>query len=359
MTHLYLAFRLRLVHHATIKIIAGLKSSAEIAALVFGPALVGLVALIALPTLYLASTMSGLAVMLLTVYSVLMTIPTWLLRESILPREVLQWQFSLPISSRLHFAANVLVSSMLLVPLVLLNLVSCAIWIYQSPPWLRLLPGVSGTLASLIITWFLAITVLSLRVRLPKATNPINPPRNPIPDVYCGRDCKFRTLLFWYWLFWRAGSEWKNHVWIRTAALLAGASIGASSSMILDKTNFRPWLLLATSVLLMVVMERCDRSVRKQIAYLRTVCSGLPFPICRVEWTARGFAAVPALTVLLILVTTGLSYDAWGNISRYVYVGIGCVAQALFTGLPLISNRSRVGLLVLSTVMLAAAGSEF
>ena len=151
-THPYLALRLRLAHHALLQFAASVTSSVEIFFFLAGPVLLGLLSVIALPGFLAMSQPWPAALAIVGTQALLTCLPAWLLRKRLLPAHTAAWLRQLPLPPRLRWQADIAVAGLLMLPLGLAYAVSTAIWLLQSPPWLRPVAaaGIAGDLPRLL-----------------------------------------------------------------------------------------------------------------------------------------------------------------------------------------------------------------
>ncbi|MFA9216552.1 MAG: hypothetical protein ACEQSK_05530, partial [Sphingomonadaceae bacterium] len=301
--HPFLRLRTRLAHHALLQFAASLRSSLEIIVLACGPVLLGLLACIALPGLYAATLPWPQACAVVLAQSLLACAPLWLLRQRLLPPDVIAWCRALPIAPRWQWSAAALVAAMLLGPLALAYAISTAVWLVQWPDWLRPVAtlAVLLTLLSLLLAWGWATLLLYRRatavpnLRRQRRPNrhgsappaPSYQPRRPGPGYY------------WHQLFWlpcwRAGSGIG-----RQQSLLWLAALGSVALWCWHPA----WLPVpmpiwgaSTAMLLMLLTDRGDKAVAEQIARLRPIAAGWPIAPARLFRTAIGLSLLPGLSV--------------------------------------------------------------
>jgi len=357
--HPYVRFRTRLAHRALLQLIASVVSSLEIALVVFAPVLLGLLAFIALPGLYAATLPWPAATGLLLLQALLSALPVWLLRKRVLPHDVLAWLRPLPVPPGMQLLANIAVAGMLTVPLALAYALSVAVWFYQWPAWLRPVAGagVALTLLSLLLTWACAVVLLGLRLRPVATTAHLSANFRPAPTAYQPGPAGPRLLLLWRQLFWLPFWRADNLVGLQQSLLLLGAVSGA----MLWLWPVFPGALAgaATSTALILLTDHGDKAVREQIARVRPVMAAWPVPARGVERAARCFGVLPGLLVVglcaMLLLLTG---NHFSHKAGALYLGVATAAQLALAGLPETGARARVGLVVLSIVMLTAIGSE-
>ncbi|MBC7573040.1 MAG: hypothetical protein H7244_01750 [Herminiimonas sp.] len=350
--------RLKLTRHAIAALILSMRSSAEILMLVFGPALIGLIAVIALPPLYASSRPFPEASMLILMHAFLMAAPLWMLRGRLLPPAVVAWLRMMPISLGLQIRTDLAVAGAFMLPLAGAYLASALVWIYNAPAWLHPLPATAALLSSVSITWWLAAGILTLRARWrPRPTRRIREPEaSALRHIYAPPR---NETGFWYRrLFWLPFVRNENHLARQQLLLTATAGVAAIACFQPALHAVRGVCGLFTSGLMIIMTDRADKAVRAQIAYLRMVTRSWPLPLRHVETLARCISAVPALCVAGLLVTQASIYGTVRGIPGIVYLGVLTFSIALLIGVPTFTPRGRVGWIVLSSVLLTAIGSE-
>ncbi len=351
-SHVYVRFRIRLARHALRQFVASFLSSAEIAILVCGPVVLGLVAAVALPPMLAASEPLALAVPLLTVHGLLMALPAALLRKRVLPQDVAQWLHPLPVPPRQQALAALAVAGMLAGPLGLAYLVSFAVCAWQQPAWLQPLPAFAAVLYSLVLTWAASAAILARRARL-ALPNPRWQRLRRTPPAPFARGARMpAALMLWLRLFWLPFWRAENVVGWQQSALLAACAASALAWIALRHGA----LALSTSVLLVLLTDRGDKAVREQAALLRPITASWPAPLRSLSLLARAFSLLPALAVLGLMLAAAPQMAA--ATAGRIYLGLALAAQLLLVAIPSSSARARVALTVGAMLLMTAVGSE-
>ena len=358
MAHAYVTFRYRLALNALREFAASLKSSAEILILVGTHVLIGLLGLSAFPSMYAASMTPRHAVPLLLLHALAMAIPLALLRQRVLPADVVQWAHRLPLPLAVQLRADAVVAGLLVGPLALLYTVSVGVLLYQRTNWLLPLRGVLGTLLSLALTYAVSIAVLTLRSRGPAAPRFWQRAAHAAAPAYAARRAPLRTLTLWVRLFWSPFWRLDNVVGLQQTLLLAAALASALAWLLLSHGSLRGLLALVSCTLLVVLTDRGDKAVREQAARLRPVLSAWPISTRALHLLARSFSVVPALMVLMVAFAAGLPQDLWSRNAGRAFLTIGCLAPVVLVATPLSNQRARVALVVILIILLTATGSE-
>ncbi len=357
MAHAFVTFRLRLALNALRQFAASLRGSAHIVLLVFSHALVGLFGVAALPPMYATSLPVLQACALTLAYALLMTVPLALLRQRLLPPDVLHWQRRLPVPARVRLAADALVAGLLLGPLALLFAISGTILVLQQPAWLAPYKAVPAALASLALTWLLSIAVLWLRARQ----------RQPVrwwrrvqgaPRRYTPRMLRPQALSLWRLLFWSPFWRGDSMAGMQQSTLLFAAMGSALPWMLAPPGIARALLAFTTCVLMVVLTDRGDKAVREHAARLAPVMAAWPLQPRAVFIAARAFAALPALLVMLVVAWGGARHGLWSHTAGRAYLALGSAAPLLLVALPYVNERTRVGLVIAQILVLTAIGSE-
>ncbi|MDZ5636576.1 hypothetical protein [Janthinobacterium sp. GMG1] len=357
--HPYLALRLRLAHHALLQFAASLASSMEILVFLAGPVLLGLLSVIALPG-FLAMTLPWPAALsLLAAQALLTCLPAWLLRKRLLPASTAAWLRQLPLPPRLRWQADIAVAGLLMLPLGLAYAVSAAIWLIQSPPWLRTIvaPGMAATLIIWLLAWILTSGIIALRLRAPR---PAQGARPPTMTTYVPQRHRWHSVFLWRQLFWLPFWRNENVIGLQQSVLLATA--GASMLAWLLRTPLvpAPLLGLLASASLVILTDRGDKAVREQIAVLRPTLDAWPLASTGLTRLACAASLLPAFAVLLAGAFLLYVIDPSVLQQRVtsVYALTASAALLAIVGLPRLTARGRVVLVVLSILALSAIGSE-
>ena len=357
MAHAYVRFRIRLARHALLAFAASFKSSGEILLLVFGQVLIGLFALVAFPPMLASSLPLFESMPLLLAHGLAMSAPLALLRNRVLPRDVVRWLSPLPIPQRAAVAADVLVAGMLAGPLALAYLVSGAIWLWQAPDWLQPGRAILAILFSFLVTWASSIAVLRLRARGPRAGGRLHRPLTA-SRPYVVAHWRPRAVFLWHRLFWLPFWRGDNVIGWQQSALLLGAFAAVLAWMMAPAGIARGALALVSSALLVLLADRGDKAVREQAGVLHPLMAAWPLERRGLDFCARAFSLAPVLLVLAMLFGAGRSAGLWGHTAGRVYLVLGMLAPVLLVAIPRFTPRSRVGLVVASIVILTAVGSE-
>jgi hypothetical protein len=359
MAHPYIRFRILLARHAVARLAARLRSSAEIAALVLGPAVVGLIAFAAMPPMLAAARPWQFALPLLVVHGIAMSLPILLLRTSVLPAHAQSWLAGLPVAPRLLRRAAMLVAALLASPLALAYAASLAIWIGQRPGWISPARAAGGTVLSLLLTWACSAWLLARGAHGPRG---FQAPRRP-PAAAAGRlasrdgRSSAGAGLLWHRLFWLP--LWRNGSlagW-RQAALLA-ASVSATCAWMGGPAWLpRPLGAILGSSLLVLLVHDADNTVRSQLARLAPIASGWPLRFATLAWRSRAAAQAPALLALGVLSAAGMAAHAWNGRAGRFYLCLAWIALPLLAATPPFTPRGRMALLAFSIMLLCALGT--
>lgn len=357
MGHAYVTFRIRLARHGLRQFAASLKSSAMILLLVGSHVIVGLLALSAFPAMYAASLAPLPALGLLLAHALAMTVPMLLLRQRILPADVVRWSQRLPIAPMVRLRADASVSALMVGPLALLYAVSAAVLLHQGGAWLVPVPALAATLFSLLLTFACCTAVLALRSR-PDAGRSGRGGTAPERGGYRARIKAPRLMLLWhrlFWLpFWRAGSAVG-----RQQSLLLAAALGSAIPWMQAPPGIaRGVLALATSALMVLLTDRGDKAVREQSARLRPTVAAWPLSPRPLFALARVLAVVPALLVLAVVAAGGAPHGLWQHTAGHVFLALGCGAPLLLVASSTANEGFRVGLVAVQIMLLTAVGSE-
>jgi hypothetical protein len=357
LVHPYIRFRILLARHALAQLASRLRSSAEIVALVLGPATIGLIAFAAMPAMLAASRPWPLALPLLILHGIAMSLPFFLLRPQVLPAHARAWLAGLPVAPRLRLQASVLLAALLAAPLALAYAASLAIWLAQRPGWISPARAAGGTILSLLLTWACGAWLLARAAHGPRA-----PRRRPARSA--GRQAVWHSAsaaghgLLWRRLFWLP--LWRNGSLAgpRQAALLT-AGLGAIFAWMLGPA----WLprvagAILTSVLLVLLVHDADNTVRGQVVRLVPVAAGWPLRFTGLAWRARAAAQAPALLAVGVLTSAGLAAQAWHGTAGRLYLALAWTIPPLLAATPPFTPRGRTALLAFSIVTLCATGSK-
>lgn len=357
MVHPYIRFRIRLTRHALAQLLARLRGSGEIVALALGPAILGLLAVAALPPMFLSSYPAPAALALLVLHAIAMSLPVALLRPRILPDAVQGWLLPLPVPPALLLRASVLVAGMLLAPLALVYASSLAIWLLQHarPDWLQPLRAAGATLLSFLLTWACAVWLLVRGARLPAT-----PPAHAVhasgavyaPQSRQGWPFLWRRL---FWLpLWRQGSP----AGLRQVVLLGGLLLALALWMTGPALLPRPAGAVLASVLLVLLVHDADDALRAQLARLHTALAGLPLEPNGLARRARASLLALIAAPLLVVTGAGLAAGAWTHTAGYAWLALAWSMAPLLVCTPPFTARGRMALVAFFMLVLCATGSK-
>ena len=358
LAHSYVAFRLRLARHGLRQFVASLKNSAAILLLVAGNAFIGLFALSALAPMFAASLAPLPAMALVLAHALLMTMPLVLLRQRILPQDVVMWVQRLPVPPKVQLRADCAVAALMAGPLALMYAVSAGVLLHQGGDWLHPAPAVAATVISLLLTFAGSTAVLWLRAR-PSAPRASNFSRTGyLSGSYVPRSGAVRVPMLLHRLYWLAFWRADNAVGRQQTLLLAAAIGSAVPWMQAPPGVARAVLALATSALMVLLTDRGDKAVREQSVRLQSVLTAWPLaPRALFGW-ARVLSAAPALLVMLVVFAGGARHGLWQNTAGQVFLILGCAAPLLLVATSMKNTGFRVGLVAVEIMLLTAVGSE-
>jgi len=356
--HTYTRFRIQLTLRTLAQLSARLRSSGEILVLALGPAILGLLAVAALPPMFFTSYPAPLALGLLVLHAIAMSLPVALLRPRILPAAVQAWLAPLPVAPGLLLRASMLVSGLLLVPLALAYASSLAIWLLQHerPAWLLPPRAAAGTVFSFLLTWACACALL---VR--GALHPPPPARAPATAagarIYMARPQPGWWFL-WRHLFWLPLWRHGSLAGLRQAALLGGTILASALWMTGPAMLPRPAGAIMASVLLVLFVHEADDALRSQLVRLHGATAGLPLMPGTLGWRARATLLAGLSLPLLALGAAGLAAGAWPHTAGTAWLALAWTAAPLLVCTPPFTPRGRMALVALFMLVLCATGSK-
>jgi hypothetical protein len=358
LVHTYTRFRIKLTLRTLAQLTARLRGSGEILALALGPAILGLLAVSALPPMFFTAYPAAPAIGLLVLHAVAMSLPVALLRPRILPPAVQAWLAPLPVAPGLLLRASMLVAALLVAPLALAYAGSLAVWLLQHdrPAWLQPLRATVGTLLSLLLTWACACALL-VRGALPSRARSPARARAVGSGVY-----RARPGPGWWWLWrhlfwlplWRRGSL----AGLRQAALLGGTVVASALWMTGPAMLPRAAGAIMASVLLVLFVHEADDALRGQLARLQGATAGLPLPPGTLGWRARATLLAGLALPLLALGAAGLAAGAWTRTAGHVWLALAWGMAPLLVCTPPFTARGRMALVAFFMLVLCATGSK-
>ncbi|WP_243857905.1 hypothetical protein [Janthinobacterium sp. 75] len=358
-TPAYIALRLRLAHHALLQFAASLRSSMEIFFFLAGPVLLGLLSVIALPGFLAVSLPWPTALAVVSAQVLLTSLPAWLLRKRLLPAPIAAWLRQLPLPTRLRWQADVAVAGLLMLPLGLAYAVSTTIWLLQSPPWLRpiVAPGIAATISAWLLAWLLTTLIVAQRLRAPR---PAQRARPPTMTAYVPHRPRWRTVFLWHQLFWLPFWRNDNVIGIQQSVLLATAGASMLAWLLRPPLVPAPLLGLLASASLIIVTDRGDKTVREQIGLLQPSLNAWPLASTALTRLACAASLLPPFAVLLAgaVLLYNLHPAALQQRVTSMYALTASAALLAIVGLPRLTARGRVVVVVLSILALSAIGSE-
>ncbi|MGK5035316.1 hypothetical protein [Janthinobacterium sp. LB3P118] len=324
-----------------------------------GPVLLGLLSVIALPGFLAASLPWPAALAVVSAQVMLTCLPVWLLRKRLLPAPVAAWLRQLPLPTRLRWQADVAVAGLLMLPLGLAYAISTTIWLLQSPPWLRpiVAPGIAATIVAWLLAWLLTTLIMAQRLRAPR---PAQRARPPTMSTYVPQRPRWRTVFLWRQLFWLPFWRKENMIGIQQSVLLATAGASMLAWLLRAPLVPAPLLGLLASASLVIVTDRGDKAVREQIGLLHPSLNAWPLASTALTRLACVVSLLPPFAVLLAgaVLLYNINPAALQQRVTSVYALAASAALLAIVGLPRLTARGRVVLVVLSILALSAIGSE-
>ncbi len=353
MIHPYVRFRIRLARHAVAQLAARLRGSAEIVAVVLGPAVIGLLAFAALPAMLAAAEPLPRALPLLLLHGAAMSLPVALLRPRVVPAGVRAWLRPLPVPARLEWQAGAAVAGILVLPLALAYLASLAVWIGQHPAWLAPGRALAGTALSFLLTWACAAWLLAGAGGSPRA--PKTPRRATAAADWTMRP-RHGFAYFWRQLFWLPLWRHGSLAGPRLAVLLAAACAAFLAWMTAPLP--RTAGAIAASVLLVLLAHDADSVLRAQAGRVRRLAAGWPLDAGALVRRARALLLLALAILPCAFGAVGAALGAWDGAAGRLWLLLACVSPALLVLTPPFTARGRMALVALCIVVLCAVGSK-
>jgi len=350
----YIRLRFYLANFAIKNFINSFKSSSEILILVFGPGLLGLLACVALPTIYASTQPPLLALVIIGLYAFVLSVPVLILKKRMLPRDVNIWLRGFPISTKMELQASLIISLIFLLPLIVVFAISFAIWSYQAPKWFSLLAALGSTILSLSICFTICVTSLFLLCR---SNITVTCSIRARPQPYCGKRARLlRSLTLFHHIFLLRSWRQPNRTAFYLGTIL---SLTLTSSLLWIFIKINPAELLcgiATSTLFLIMIDRADKYLRECSAVMTSTIKAWPINFSQIILLAQLFLFLTgAIIIFLIVFGKGVVLTRSGEF--YLFTAFLCQLLLIFP--KHISPRSRVGLIVLGICLLSSAGSEF
>lgn len=360
--HPYLLLRLRLTHHALRQFVASFASSVEILVLLAGPVLLGLLSVLALPCLHAATLPWPAALAIIGAQALATCVPAWLLRKRLLPAPVAAWLRVLPLAPALRWQADAGVAAMLMAPLALAYAASAGVWLYQSPAWLRPVAaqGMAAIAASWLLSWLLTTCIFKLRMAAPRPARHARQTAAVRLAPATSTTLRWPAVFLWRRLFWLPFWRQENVTGIQQSLLLAGAMASMLAWLLRAPLLPAPLLALLSSASLVLITDRGDKAVREQLLLLRPSLAAWPIASTPLIRLACAFSLLPGFAVLIAAALL-LQATAPALLLQRVPLVYACTASCALlaiVGLPRLSARARVALVVFSILILTAIGSE-
>lgn len=361
---IYVDFRLRLARFALTELVRTLKSSAPIMLGILGPALAALLAFISAPLFYAPKFELAIAIALTAAQSVVATLPILLLRNRLLPTDVVQWLRALPVPRLAQLWADALVVGLIMRPLSIAYAISAGIWLWEFPAWLQPVwqRGILLIASSLLCTWGLGVAVLYFRCR------PLRFPGGSLArstslrkvSLAPGRRFRSTSFLLWYHLLWLP--FWRGRharVGIRQTALFLTALAAMLGWMWPVFDLSRAVWGSASSILLVMLTALADTSLTRQMHLLQPTLATWPFEPRRIEIGRYLLTLLPGLFLLLTFTALVLLNGALVHPNVLaLYIGATCLAHTLLVFFSQSASRGRVIMFAVSVFVLSAIGSE-
>lgn len=326
---------------------------------VLGPALLGALAFIALPGCYAASQGGLEELGLMGAAALVMAIPLYLLRHSLMPGDVVEWSHALPVSRRDRLKADAACVNLLLLPSIIATGISLSVWLWQLPPWLAPYwrQALIDNAAILAMAYVLGLGLLHARGTPP--TSKVRRVRRKGPSR--GLTLRRGEQRLWRHLLWLPFIRDSQHTGLKQG-LLTGASALAIVLWLLPDSPV-PWPRAVTGLLvsglILLQVTQADKFLRGRLEQVAPLLRSLPISNTKVALYSRLLVAAPALVAVAVFGLTVLRHASYVNTTPSLLYG-GCVLLAtggiVFRTKP--ESHPRIMLVVLSICIQTAIGSE-
>lgn len=366
----YFRFRRQIAHFALAELVRLLKTSGPLILGVLGPAMMAFVALLCAPLLYACTRNMTSAILLITIHTIVVSIPFCFLNKRTLPQEVLTFFRPLPVSWAIHTKADAVVAWLVLRPLGLAYLLSMGVWLWQFPEWIHgiWLEGILVTIGSFVLTW-LSVT-LSMQfqwhpaplLRFAKSGQPIRDFRQKKGlsrcSVFAVPEFLFCYSLLWLPLWRKDGGA----VGRRQILLLAGTLVAIYFWMwpFSETNGEHVWLAIISSALIISMITLGDTALSRHLEVLNPVLASLPIPMYRLRVSAKMLAIAPACLALAVFGIGALHLDV-GQIRMQIaliYIALVTLFLIVIPWFTLPGTPARTAVVALSVTVLSAIGSE-
>lgn len=373
----YARFQRKLAWHALGQFAASLRGSAEVILLMAGQILLVALALLSGPlwvcAIWIERGNMWLATLALwAAYSALMALPMVLLRQRLLPPEVVLWSRALPLPAHAHLRAHAATVALLVQPLALGYLISSAALLTQSPELVALLPlGVGLQLASLALTFGLGVGVLQWRRRrLSRAAGSHTgtafrtdamPPRVQAmqADTFRSTPLRPRLLHIWHRLFWLPFWRLENGIGVQQCILFGSTCLMFALWLYPVSPLPRGILGWFASSAILILTDRGYKAVQEQRQLMAQHLRALPLHFGQLSCLASALSLAPA--ALILATVSGWLYLHTGQIHIGVarwYLGTQILAHLALLACGRFNEAARARILILGSVILTAMGTE-
>ncbi|MFZ6871333.1 hypothetical protein ACO0LF_04600 [Undibacterium sp. Di27W] len=299
----------------------------------------------------------------LLAYSAILTLPIFLLRKRLLPRDVLLWSRALPVKPSARWLAHVAVVRLFIFPLgIAYALSTLACWFEMPAIHQVAVTGIAMMLITLALILLFGTLVLHLRQqslewRLMRAT--LHKPLAISMLSYQQQSQRPGLLHQWYKLFWLPFWRLENGIGIKQCILFISAAAMFWLWLQPGSPFVRFLFCISASSLALIVTDQGSKAVQEQMQRLRPHLRALPFALLPLEILSKFMCIIPANVLLalfaVLLFGKGDSFHA--GVAHW-YIGAQLIAQVIIVSLSHLSSAVRARIIILFMVILTAIGSE-
>lgn len=361
-------FHVKQARYGLYQFASSMKSSMEVILLAAGQVVLMALALLSWPLWLNAIWMSEHwplqnVLGVLVGYSAILTLPIFLLRKRLLPKDVLLWSRTLPIKPRERWLAHVAVVRLFIFPLgIAYALSTIACWFEMPASHQVAVTGVVMMLISLVLILFFGTLVLNLRQRglewrLMRAT--LRKPHAVPMLPYLQQSQRPGLLHQWYKLFWLPFWRLENGIGIKQCLLFISAAAMFWLWLQPSPPFVRFLFCISASSLALIVTDQGSKAVQEQMQRLRPHLRALPFALLPLELLSKLMCIIPANVVLALfaVLLSGKGNSFHAGVAHW-YIGAQLIAQVSIVSLSHSSSAVRARIVILFMAILTAIGSE-
>ncbi|MFZ6754915.1 hypothetical protein ACO0KY_16215 [Undibacterium sp. Dicai25W] len=360
-------FHAKQARHNLYQFAASLKSSVEVLLLAAGQIILMAIALLSWPVWQSATWMYEQlswfnAIALFIGYSALLSSPVFLLRQRLLPTELMAWARTLPLPPHAHVLAHIAVVKLFLLPLTAgFVLSSICYWTQIAINYRVMAIGSVLLLLSLALILLFGCLILQIRYQHYESQlkrNTLTEYHSPPAQPFLQQHRHTSLLSQWYKLFFLPFWRLENGIGVQQCFLFGAAGLAQWLWLEQNSPFIRFLFCIGASSLCLLLTDRGSKAVQEQMLRLRPHLRALPLHLVRLEIMSQFMCLIPGLAlVALFAILLSNKVNIHTGVVHW-YIGALGIAHLCIVACSHSAAATRARILILFLAILTAIGSE-